>query len=76
VAALLITTLSSTPIISNCTKSLSTMTAFLRKSKAAILELMKMLPDGHIAEEEDFVALGRKFVEIVVSRKQLGGRMY
>jgi hypothetical protein len=76
VAALLITTLSSTPIISNRTKSLSTMTAFLRKSKAAILELMKTLPDVHIVEEEDFVAWGHKFVEIVVSRKQLGGWMY
>jgi hypothetical protein len=45
------------------------MTAFLRKSKATILELMKMLPDAHIVVEEDFVAWGRKFVEIMVSRK-------
>jgi hypothetical protein len=52
------------------------MTAFLCESKAAILELMKMLPNAHIAEEEDFVAWGRNFVEIAVSRKQLGGWMY
>jgi hypothetical protein len=52
------------------------MTAFLRKSKVAILELMKTLPDAHIVEEEDFVAWGRKFVEIVVSHKQLGGGGY
>jgi hypothetical protein len=45
------------------------MTAFLCKSKAAILELMKTLPDAHITVEEDFVAWGRKFVEIVVSHK-------
>jgi hypothetical protein len=37
---------------------------------------MKMLPDVHIAEEEDFIAWGRKFIEIVVSHKQLGGWMY
>jgi hypothetical protein len=42
------------------------MTAFLRKSKATILELMKTLPDAHIAAEEDFVVWGRKFIDIVV----------
>jgi hypothetical protein len=52
------------------------MTAFLRKSKAAILEHMKTLPEAHIAEEEDFIAWGQKFVEIVVSCKQSGGWMY
>jgi hypothetical protein len=34
------------------------MTAFLCKSKATILELMKSMPDAHIAAEEDFVAWG------------------
>jgi hypothetical protein len=52
------------------------MTAFLRKSKATILELMKTLPYVHIVEEEDFVTWGRKFVEIMVSHKQLGGWIY
>jgi hypothetical protein len=45
------------------------MTAFLRKSKASILELMKTLPDAHITEEEDFVAWGRQFIDIAISRK-------
>jgi hypothetical protein len=54
-AALLITTLPSTLIIYNRTPSLIIMTAFLHKSKASILNLMKLLPDAHIAEEEDFV---------------------
>jgi hypothetical protein len=45
------------------------MTAFLHKSKAVILKLMKTLPDAHIAEEEDFVAWGRQFIDIVVSCK-------
>jgi hypothetical protein len=49
------------------------MTALLRKSKASILELMKMLPDAHIAKEEDFVAWGRQFIDIAVSRISLGG---
>jgi hypothetical protein len=31
------------------------MTAFLHKSKASILNLMKSMPNAHIAEEEDFV---------------------
>jgi hypothetical protein len=52
------------------------MTAFLRKSKALILKHMKTLPDAHITEEEDFIAWGRKFIDIVVSHKQLGGWMY
>jgi hypothetical protein len=52
------------------------MTAFLCKSKATILELMKTLPNAHIAAEADFIAWGRKFIEIVVSHKQLGGWMY
>jgi hypothetical protein len=43
------------------------MTAFIRKSKAALLDHMKMLPDAHIAEEADFVAWGRQFVDVVVS---------
>jgi hypothetical protein len=35
------------------------MTAFLHKSKATILDLMKSMPNAYIAEEEDFVAWGR-----------------
>jgi hypothetical protein len=45
------------------------MTAFLRKSKAALLEHMKSMPDAHITEEEDFVVWGRQFIDIMVSRK-------
>jgi hypothetical protein len=67
VAALLITTLPSAPIIANRTKLLSTMTAFLRNSKAALLDHMKTLPDAHIAEEADFAAWGRQFVDAVIS---------
>jgi hypothetical protein len=52
------------------------MTAFFHKSKASILEHMKTLPNAHIVEEEDFIAWGCKFVDIVVSRKQLGEWMY
>jgi hypothetical protein len=43
------------------------MTAFICKSKAALLDHMKTLPDAHIAEEADFVAWGRQFVDVVVS---------
>jgi hypothetical protein len=32
------------------------MTAYLHKTKATLLDLMKTLPDAHITEEEDFVA--------------------
>jgi hypothetical protein len=49
------------------------MTAFLCKSKAMLLQLMKMLPNAHIAEEEDFVAWGRQFVDIAVSHQLLEG---
>jgi hypothetical protein len=34
---------------------------------------MKLLPDAHIAEEEDFVVWGRQFVDIAVSRQLLRG---
>jgi hypothetical protein len=44
------------------------MTAFLCKSKAALLNHMKTLPNAHIADEEDFVAWGRQFVDAAVSR--------
>jgi hypothetical protein len=44
------------------------MTAFLRKSKASILDLMKSMPDVHIVEEEDFVAWGQQFIDVPVSR--------
>jgi hypothetical protein len=45
----------------------------LRKSKAFIIELMKLMPDAHIAEEEDFVAWGQQFIDVTVSRVQIGG---
>jgi hypothetical protein len=61
------------PYIHHLIPSPIRMTAFLCKSKAAILELMKTLPNAHIAEEADFVAWGHRFVNLVVSRKQLGG---
>jgi hypothetical protein len=31
------------------------MTTFLQKSKVLILNLMKLMPDAHIAKEEDFI---------------------
>jgi hypothetical protein len=68
-AALLITTLPSTSIISNHTLFLNTMTAFLHKSKTVLLEHMKSLPNAHIAKEEDFVTWGRQFIDITVSHK-------
>jgi hypothetical protein len=49
------------------------MTAFLHKSKASILNLMKSMPDAYIAEEEDFVIWSRQFVDIAVSHIQIGG---
>jgi hypothetical protein len=49
------------------------MTSFLRKSKAAILDLMKMLPNAHIAEVDDFEAWGQQFVDVVVSCIKIGG---
>jgi hypothetical protein len=73
VASLLITTLSSIPISSNQTPSPTRITAFLCKSKAALLEHMKSMPDAHVAKEEDFAIWGRQFVDIVVSHKLIGG---
>jgi hypothetical protein len=49
------------------------MTLFLRKSKAAIMDLLKSLPAVHMAEEKDFEVWGHQFVAAVVSRIQLGG---
>jgi hypothetical protein len=43
------------------------MTAFLHKSKAAILDHMKSMPDAHVAEEEDFVMWGRQFIDVAIS---------
>jgi hypothetical protein len=34
------------------------MISFLHKSKAAIIELLKSLPDAYIAEEKDFEIWG------------------
>jgi hypothetical protein len=56
VAALLITTLSSTSISFNRTSSHIIMTTFICKSKATLLDHMKTLLDAHITAEEDFVA--------------------
>jgi hypothetical protein len=68
-ASLHITTLPSTLINHNRTPSIISMTAFLQKSKASILNLMKSMPDVHVAEEEDFVVWGQQFVDVTVSRK-------
>jgi hypothetical protein len=67
-ATLHITTLSSTSIIDHLAPSQTIMSAHLCKSKTALLELMKTLPDAHIAEEADFVAWGRQFVDATVSQ--------
>jgi hypothetical protein len=67
VAALHITTHSSTSITSNRTSDPNKMTAHLRKSKTVLLDHMKTLPDAHIATEEDFVTWGQQFVNAVVS---------
>jgi hypothetical protein len=70
VATLHITTLSSTPIIAN---HFFNMTAHLLKTKTALLDMMKTLPDAHIVEEADFVAWGRQFIDATVSHVQLRG---
>jgi hypothetical protein len=49
------------------------MTAFLHKSKAAILKHMKSIPDVPAADNEDYVVWGQQFIDIVVSRKVIGG---
>jgi hypothetical protein len=49
------------------------MTAFLRESEASILNLMKSMPDAHIAEEEDFITWGRQLVNVAVSHISIGG---
>jgi hypothetical protein len=49
------------------------MTAHLLKTKTALLDMMKTLPEAHIAEEADFVAWGRRFVDTAVSLVQLRG---
>jgi hypothetical protein len=43
------------------------MSAHLLKTKTTLLDLMKMLPDAHIAAEVDFVAWGQQFVDVAVS---------
>jgi hypothetical protein len=43
------------------------MSAHLLKTKVALLDMMKTLPDAHIAAEVDFVAWGRQFVDLAVS---------
>jgi hypothetical protein len=43
------------------------MTAHLLKTKTALLNMMKTLPDAHIAAEVDFVAWGRQFMDVAVS---------
>jgi hypothetical protein len=49
------------------------MTAHLLKTKMALLNIMKMLPEAHIVEEADFVVWGRRFVNATVSHVQLRG---
>jgi hypothetical protein len=70
---LLITTLSSTPIIANRNSSLNNMTAYIRKSKAALLEHMKLIPDVPATKDEDYVIWGKRFIEIAVSRQFIRG---
>jgi hypothetical protein len=67
VAALHITTLSSTPIISNRNLSLINMTAHLLKTKTVLLNHMKTLPDVHIVAREDFITWGQQFINTTVS---------
>jgi hypothetical protein len=43
------------------------MSAHLLKTKMTLLDLMKTLPDAHIAAEVDFIAWGRQFVDVAVS---------
>jgi hypothetical protein len=43
------------------------MTALLRKSKVALLELMKAIPDAPAADDKDYIVWGRQFVDIMVS---------
>jgi hypothetical protein len=64
---LLITTQPATPINTNRISSHINMSAHLLKTKVVLLDMMKMLPDTHIAAEVDFVAWGRQFVDITVS---------
>jgi hypothetical protein len=59
VAALLITTLPTTSINTKRTSLSINMSAHILKTKATLLDLMKSLPEVHIAEESDFVAWGR-----------------
>jgi hypothetical protein len=67
VIALLITTQPATPINTNHISSLINMSAHLLKTKTTLLDMMKTLPDAHIAAEVDFVAWGRQFVDVAVS---------
>jgi hypothetical protein len=67
VAALLITTLPTTSINTKRISSLINMSAHLLNTKVALLDLMKSLPEALIAEESDFVAWGRQFVDAAVS---------
>jgi hypothetical protein len=70
---LLITTLSSTPIIANHNSSLNNMTAFIRKSKVVLLEHMKSIPDAPAADNKDYIVWGCRFIEIAVSRQFIRG---
>jgi hypothetical protein len=64
---LLITTQPATSIITNRISPRTDMSAHLLKTKTMLLDLMKTLPDAHIAAEVDFVAWGRQFVDVAVS---------
>jgi hypothetical protein len=43
------------------------MTAFLCKSKVALLEHMKTIPDAPAADNKDYVVWGQQFIDIAVS---------
>jgi hypothetical protein len=49
------------------------MTAFLCKSKVALLEHMKSIPDAPAADDEDYVVWGQRFFDITVSHKVIRG---
>jgi hypothetical protein len=48
------------------------MMTFLCKSKATILNVLKLLPATHMAEGKDFEIWGCQFVNAIVSHIQIG----
>jgi hypothetical protein len=43
------------------------MSAFIRKSKVALLEHMKSIPDVPATNDKDYIVWGKRFIEITVS---------